>query len=388
MCSIKTNLNRPKRLLSLDGGGIRGIISVEILLKIEKIICERPNSPWHCLADYFDFIGGTSTGAILAAGLATGMKVKDLLTFYLEDGPQIFTKNKIFNRMRARYDPTPLENRLQAIFGDTTLGSKQLKTLLMIVTKNVTVNSPWFFVNHPNSKYFNINRDIPLWHLIRASSAAPVYFPPHYFKVGEELYEFVDGGMSMFNSPSFRLFLESTYKGYGIGWERGKDRLLMISVGTGFSDNRIEFGKARKHNLLDWARYTVNTLMEDAKVQQHILMELISGQPNAMINYEVSKIIPKTLPLSSVTLLEENPFHLLSYRRYSPSLTSDGLNELQQHLDNLSPDFKELIWRLQQIKPHLVIAMDCVKQIPALRAIGQAIAETSVSDKNFEGFLQ
>jgi hypothetical protein len=388
MYSIRTNLNRPKRLLSLDGGGIRGIISAEILLKIEKIICERPNSPWHCLADYFDFIGGTSTGAILAAGLANGMKVKDLLTFYLEDGPKIFTKNKILKRMRARYDPTPLENRLQAIFGDTTLGSKQLKTSLMIVTKNVTVNSPWFFVNHPNSKYFNINRDIPLWHLIRASSAAPVYFPPHHFKIGGELYEFIDGGMSMFNSPSFQLFLETTYNRYGVGWERGKDRLLMISVGTGFSDNRIEFGNAKRHNLLDWARYAVNTLMEDAKVQQHILMELISGPPKTIINYEVSKFIPKALQLSPVTILEENPFQLLSYRRYSPSLTSDGLNELQQHLDNLSTDFKELTLRLQQIDPNLVTSMDCVKQIPALRDIGQAIAEISVSDKDFEGFLQ
>ena len=101
----------------------------------------------------------------------------------------------------------------------------------------------------------------------------------------------------MFNSPSFQLFLETTYNRYGIGWERGKDKLLMISVGTGFSDNRIELGKARKHNLLDWARYAVNTLMEDAKVQQRILMELISAQPKKMINYEVPKLMPKVLQM-------------------------------------------------------------------------------------------
>lgn len=98
--------------------------------------------------------------------------------------------------------------------------------------------------------------------------------------------------------------------------------------------------------------------------------------------------MPKALQLSPATILEESPFHLLSYRRYSPSLTSDGLNELQQHLDNLSTDFKELTLRLQQIEPNLVTSMDCVKQIPALRDIGQAIAETSVSDEDFEGFLQ
>lgn len=121
---------------------------------------------------------------------------------------------------------------------------------------------------------------------------------------------------------------------------------------------------------------------------KYLLMNLISGQPKTIINYEVSKLMPKPPQLSPVTILEENPFHLLSYRRYSPSLTSDGLNELQQHLDNLSTDFKELTLRLQQIEPNLVTSMDCVKQIPALRDIGQAIAEISVSDKDFEGFLQ
>ncbi|MBD2538266.1 patatin-like phospholipase family protein [Coleofasciculus sp. FACHB-SPT36] len=69
----KLNLKRPKRLLSMDGGGIRGLIVVEILIKLEDILYNQPNSPWKCLADYFDFIGGTSAGAILAAGLAKGM---------------------------------------------------------------------------------------------------------------------------------------------------------------------------------------------------------------------------------------------------------------------------------------------------------------------------
>ena len=77
-------MDRPKRLLALDGGGIRGVIAAEVLTKIEELLITE-NSPWECLGDYFDFIGGTSTGAILAAGLAKGMKARDLLDFYVKN---------------------------------------------------------------------------------------------------------------------------------------------------------------------------------------------------------------------------------------------------------------------------------------------------------------
>ena len=88
-------MDRPKRLLSLDGGGIRGIIAAEVLVRMEKILLAH-NSDWKCLGDYFDFIGGTSTGAILAAGLAKGMKAEKLLDFYVKKGPQVFGLRPFF----------------------------------------------------------------------------------------------------------------------------------------------------------------------------------------------------------------------------------------------------------------------------------------------------
>ncbi|HBB31621.1 MAG TPA: hypothetical protein DDZ80_15885 [Cyanobacteria bacterium UBA8803] len=77
MISEQKDLERSKRLLSLDGGGIRGLIAVEALVALEKILCS-PNGKWNCLADYFDFIGGTSTGSILATGLALGMRAEEI----------------------------------------------------------------------------------------------------------------------------------------------------------------------------------------------------------------------------------------------------------------------------------------------------------------------
>jgi patatin-like phospholipase/acyl hydrolase len=113
-------MDRPKRLLALDGGGIRGVIAAEVLTKIEEILITE-DSPWECLGDYFDFIGGTSTGAILAAGLAKGMKARDLLDFYVKKGPQVFkrsmcSKIPLIGRLWTKYEAGPLERELQDIF--------------------------------------------------------------------------------------------------------------------------------------------------------------------------------------------------------------------------------------------------------------------------------
>ena len=276
------NSDRPKRLLSLDGGGIRGIISAEILLKIEELICAQ-NKDWNCLADYFDFIGGNSTGALIAAALAKGLKVQQVLDLYTNFGQRMFTPNWLLGKLRSKYNPGPLEKKLQEVYGSNTqLGSDEIKTFLMIVSKNVVTQTDWFFVNHPKTKHFSTNNTIPLWKIVRASSAAPTFFPPCSFQVAGKSYDFVDGAMSMFNNPSFRLFLEATIKDYGIDWDSGNDKILMISIGTGFSKEGVTPpGKAREYNIINWASYAVESLMEDANVQQNLLMKIISKMPES-----------------------------------------------------------------------------------------------------------
>lgn len=91
----QSNTDRPKRLLSLDGGGIRGLLAAEILVRIEAILQEL-NPQFNCLADYFDFIGGTSTGSILATGLALGMPATYLRNFYYNRAREIFRKRFFF----------------------------------------------------------------------------------------------------------------------------------------------------------------------------------------------------------------------------------------------------------------------------------------------------
>ena len=131
----------PKRILALDGGGIRGIISIEILGRIEQLLREYYQNPTFVLADYFDFIAGTSTGAIIGAGLAMGMDIAAVRDFYIKSGKDMFDRASFWTRVGSlfgyKYNDRKLAQKLQEVFGqETTLGSEKLRTLLMIITHN------------------------------------------------------------------------------------------------------------------------------------------------------------------------------------------------------------------------------------------------------------
>ena len=179
---------RPKRILTLDGGGLRGILTVGILERIERLLAERHGAgDQFRLAHYFDLIAGTSTGAIIAAGLAQGMRVSEVLAKYNELGRKVFEKS-LFRQgfFRAKYDADKLSAELRKVYGPkTTLGSDSLLTGLVVVTKRLDTGSPWPLMNNPRGRYFAGagkgrigNGEFPLWQVVRASTAAPAYFDP------------------------------------------------------------------------------------------------------------------------------------------------------------------------------------------------------------------
>src|SRR5690606_13726871 len=141
----------PKRILALDGGGIRGALSLGYLQRIEDILRKQHgNDKNFRLCDYFDLIGGTSTGSIIASCLAIGMKVQDIKNMYMELGDKIFGKRnkwwKIFeidDLLKATYKAKPLEDELQKLFGDIKLESDKIKTGLCIIAKRADTNSVW-----------------------------------------------------------------------------------------------------------------------------------------------------------------------------------------------------------------------------------------------------
>ena len=234
---------RPRRLLALDGGGIRGVMSLEILRKIEQDLATATGKGASFrLGDFFDYIGGTSTGAIIAAGLAMGKSVQELIDFYIEAGPLMFEKSSLIGRLRSFYQADPLRKKLNSVFGDRTLGADDLCSLLLIVTRNATTDSPWPVSNNPFAKYNDrtrkdCNLQIPLWQLVRASTAAPVYFPPEIVEWDKDdpakTFFFVDGGVTPYNNPAFQLFRMATLPQYRLNWPVGETKMMLISVGTG-----------------------------------------------------------------------------------------------------------------------------------------------------------
>jgi patatin-like phospholipase/acyl hydrolase len=109
--------DRPHRMLALDGGGIRGLVTLGILEKIEKLVVQKTGRK---LCEYFDYIAGTSTGAIIAAGLSRGMTTADLIDFYKSSGKQMFEPSRLIERVKYFYTADPLKAQLQQVFGHDT----------------------------------------------------------------------------------------------------------------------------------------------------------------------------------------------------------------------------------------------------------------------------
>ena len=134
--------NRRRNMLSLDGGGIRGVLTMEILVEMEDQLREAlGRGADFRLCDFFDYIGGTSTGGIIAAGLARGMSAQELLDFYVRIGPTMFEKTWLLRRIKNYYESEPLAEQLRSVFGaGTTLRPDDLRCLLLIVTRNRTTD--------------------------------------------------------------------------------------------------------------------------------------------------------------------------------------------------------------------------------------------------------
>ncbi|MBD2202787.1 hypothetical protein H6G33_18080 [Calothrix sp. FACHB-1219] len=195
--------------------------------------------------------------------------------------------------------------------------------------------------------------------------------------------EFIDGGVGTYNNSSLRLFLEAVQTDYGTAWPSGADKLLLVSIGTGYSYADIEFGEAKKKNNAQWAGYVANDLMYEANLQQNQLVKLISKQ----ISMNNSKL---TKDRDSYKIVPENQ-ELMTYCRFTTSMTVERFKslteaqKLQLKDENGNPIpadaiTNDLVNKLEK--------MDCVDQMDNLSAIGQAIANEQFDIKLFQGFLE
>ena len=264
----------PKRILALDGGGVRGAITVAFLEQIETVLAERLGKPVQ-LADWFDLIGGTSTGAVIAGALALGYTTADIRNFYLELAPKVF-KVSVWRllRLKPKFDAEALRREIEYVVGKRTLDTADLNTGFCLISKRLDTGSPWIIANNPRNMYWDTktggrghigNRYYTLANLVRASTAAPFYFAPETLAIveGENKGLFVDGGVTPHNNPSVMLFLMAILEAYKIRWTANPENLTIVSIGTGTHRGRVvpeELGMAW---MLQMTYHALMSLMND-----------------------------------------------------------------------------------------------------------------------------
>lgn len=256
------------KILSIDGGGIRGVIPAMLLVAIE----ERTEKP---VSSLFDLIAGTSTGGILAAGLAAPkgpddgpgspepkFKASDLLELYEERGKDIF-KRSFWERFSSfggltdeKYPREGIEGVLKTYFGDIQL--KDVLTEILVTSYEIEERHPYFFKS-AKAKSDPAERNHFLRDVARATSAAPTYFEPAEVHTaggsGDRIRYLVDGGVFA-NNPSLCAYAEAMRLG------KPADKVLVVSLGTGVGTRPIDHDKAKDWGIVGWVRPVIDVMMD------------------------------------------------------------------------------------------------------------------------------
>lgn len=367
----RINAHGQKKILSLDGGGVRGIISLEILSKMEsELRAQLGKDDTFVLADYFDLIVGTSTGAIIATALALGRSVVEIQNLYFDKSHAMFDPTSIFSRigLQPLYSQEHLVEELQSYFGkDTLLGSDQIKTLLMMLMFNVTLDQVWVVSNNPlcktnsDEKLYGYQLDLPLWQLVRASAAAPVFFSAEKISYAGHDYTFIDGSISSFTNPAFNALIRSTSPHYNINWKTGEDQLLLVSVGTGIAPH-LTNEYPEENTFKAYKNIAPAMLLSTVLEQDQLCRTFGKCVHGHSIDDEVNTMIGFDAPGTG---------NLFSYIRYNVDISPQGLKDLS----------------LSHIDSNKIQKIDSVESIKELTEVGRKTANEQVSMSHFENFI-
>ncbi len=241
------------QILSLDGGGIKGLFSAAVLAHIEEDCGVR-------IREHFDLITGTSTGGIIALGLGLGLSPREIVQFYCEHGPAIFRDTirarGLTHWVHRKFPAAPLLSSLQKCFGDATLAKSTKR--LVVPSYNLGEDDVYLFKTPHHSR---LKRDfkVPMWKVAMATSAAPTYFPA--FRQVDHV-RLVDGGVWA-NNPTMVGIVEAVSM-----LNVPLDAIRVLSLGT--SDpvtrrpSRLDWG-----GLLPWAKSAVNVVMRGQSLGAH-----------------------------------------------------------------------------------------------------------------------
>ena len=392
-----------KRILTIDGGGVRGIVAIAFLKEMERELRQHTGKPDLVLADVFDMIAGTSVGSMLATMIALGKETEEIEVAFRDLAPKIFSgRLTIFGQ--KRFSAVPLVNGVRSFVKDATLGSDRLLTGLAIVAKRVDTNSVWVMTNNPRMPYYHDgpewdgNRHYKLEMLIRASTAAPFLFTPTEITIHTDRFGktttgwFVDGGVSPHNNPALLMLMMAGMPSYNLNWTLSPDDLLMISVGTGLHRSPIArnrrvigawagrlLGRLRREDIEEAAfcAQTLRGLIGDSALLALKMMQSVSNPRFSWkINSEVNAFEGELLLQAVKGVADHHDRRgVLRFQRYDLPLEAGRL---------VAPEFDVGATQAERLALH---AIDEPANIDKLYALASEAAGKQVSMLDFEGFV-
>ncbi|GAB6196310.1 CBASS cGAMP-activated phospholipase [Lysobacter xanthus] len=248
-----------RRILSLDGGGIRGIVTARWLAGVDRALATAGRAQ---IPGSFDLLAGTSTGGLIAVGLALGHPPDALAALYSSRRHEIFPgmARRLWSRAgrffrdgpsAPRYDGRGLEAVLADVFGDARLGDCRVPTL--VPSYDTISRSPVIFKSFKPE-----HADLRVRDVCRATSAAPTYFPAHPLRVEGRDCALIDGGV-VANNPTACAIAEALRKDASVDCTRD---LVVVSVGSGERTRPIDLRSAREWGALEWAIPIIDVLFD------------------------------------------------------------------------------------------------------------------------------
>lgn len=256
-----------KKILCIDGGGIKGVFPASFIASLEESIDGK-------VSDYFDLIVGTSTGGIIALGLGMGFSGKEILEFYEKYGPSIFKGNRFLGLIRhfglSKYKNTELKRALEETFGTKILGESQKR--LVIPSLSLETGEVYVYKTAHHER-FTHDYKVKVVDVALATSAAPTYFPTHISPSGAPL---VDGGVWA-NNPVGMAVVEAIGV---LGW--AKDDLKVLSIGCTSESLSVKVARKLPMGLLYWAPNMANVFMASQSSASMGTAQLLAGRDNVV----------------------------------------------------------------------------------------------------------
>src|SRR4051795_9861629 len=243
-------------VLSVDGGGIRGVIPAMVLADLE----ERTGKP---TAELFDLIAGTSTGGIIALALTVPggdggprWTANDLVDLYLTEGPRIFHHSigQMFESglglLDEKYDAAPLEQALRDYLGEANIS--EAVTDVMVASYDLEHRKPFFFKT--DRAKLKPEHDWLMREGARATSAAPTYFEPEKLTADGQTFALCDGGVFA-NNPAMSAYAEARRR-------HPRAQIRLVSLGTGQLTRPLHYDDVKGWGLIEWARPLLDVVFD------------------------------------------------------------------------------------------------------------------------------